>query len=183
VSQDLSGKRVQLLKEAFPKLAHLAIVFAPGIPTNPPLANAAEQAATAMGIRVTRIELRQTTDVDTAVQRAKSAGAQAFMVFASAFTQARRAILVKESLDQQLPGIYYDGEFVASGGFMSYATSPEIYRRAATIVDKILTGANPGDLPAEQPTSFELMINLKSAAILGIPVPNSLQLRADQLFK
>jgi putative ABC transport system substrate-binding protein len=101
---------------------------------------------------------------------------------ASAFTQARRPTLVKDSLNHQLPGIFYEGEFVAIGGLMSYAATPEIYRRAAATVDKILRGANPGDLPTEQPTSFELTINLKTAESLGT-IPNSLQVRADRLFK
>ncbi len=183
VSQDLSGKRVQLLREAIPKLSHLAVIFAPGIPTNPPLAMVAEEAATAMGIRVTRIQLLHSADVDTAVRRAASAGAQAFIVFASGFTQARRSKLVEESIAQKMPGIFYDGEFVENGGFMSYATSTEIYGRVATIVDKILHGANPGDLPVEQPTSFELMINLKTALAIGVAVPNALQLRADRVFQ
>jgi putative tryptophan/tyrosine transport system substrate-binding protein len=174
---------VQLLKEAIPKLEHLAIVFAPEIPTNPPLAVAAEEAAAILAIRVTKIELRQSADVDTAVRRAASSGAQAFIVFASGFTQTRRGKLVQESIAQRMPGIYYDGAFVESGGFMSYATSPDIYRRAATTVDKILRGANPGDLPIEQPTNFELMINLRTAAALGISIPQSLQVRADRVFK
>jgi len=180
VSQDLSGKRVQLLKEAIPKLSHLAIVFAPGIASNPGLAADAEQTARALGVRVTKIELRETTDVDTALLRASSAGAQAFVVFASGYTQARRSKLVDDSLRYRLAGSYYDAEFVANGGFMSYAASPDnIFQRVASMVDKILRGAHPGDIPVEQPTSFELKINLKSAERLEIPIPESLKLRAE----
>jgi putative ABC transport system substrate-binding protein len=180
VSQDLSGKRVQLLKEAIPKLSHLAIVFAPGIASNPGLAADAEQTARALGVRVTKIELRETTDVDTALLRASSAGAQAFVVFSSGYTQARRSKLVDDSLRYRLAGSYYDAEFVANGGFMSYAASPDnIFQRVASMVDKILRGAHPGDIPVEQPTSFELKINLKSAERLEIPIPEPLKLRAE----
>lgn len=183
VSQDLSAKRVQLLSETVLNLKLLAILFAPEIPTNPPLANLAEKAAKSLGIGVTRIELRESADVDAAVRRAASNGAQAFVVFASGLTQARRGKLVEESLALRIPGMYYDGEFVEDGGFMSYAASPEIYRRAATIVDKILRGGKPSDIPVEQPTSFELMINLKTAAMLGISVPGSLRSQADRLVE
>jgi len=183
ISQDLSAKRVQLLSETIPNLKLLAIVFAPEVPTNPPLADSAERAARTLGIGVARVEMRESADVDAAVRRAASTGAQAFLVFASGLTQARRGKLVEEALAQRLPGMYYDGEFVEDGGFMSYAASPEFYRRAATIVDKILRGGKPSDIPVEEPTSFEFMINLKTAAALGIPIRSSLRSRADRLVE
>ena len=111
-----------------------------------------------------------------------AAGAQAFVVFANGYTQSRRINLVQESLVRKVPGIYYDGEFVENGGFMSYATSSDIHRQIAAVVDRILKGANPANIPIEQPTSIELLINLKTAKAMGISVPNSLQLRADRMY-
>jgi len=143
-----------------------------------------EAAAARLKIRVTPIELRQTADIEPAFKRGAELGAQTYMVTQSPLILTQRQAIVDRSLRSKVPAIFSDGRFVEAGGLMSYAPSfQDNFRRAAAYVDKILKGAKPGDLPVEQPTKFELVVNLKTAKAMGLKFPQSFLVRADRVIE
>ena len=130
------------------------------------------------------IEVRAPEDLETSFVRAKKDGVGGIIVALDAVTYLHRKQLVQLALNHRLPGIYWSREFVEDGGLMTYgANVPDLGRHAAIYVDKILKGAKPADLPVEQPSKFELVINLKTAKTLGLTIPPSLLLRADQVIE
>jgi putative ABC transport system substrate-binding protein len=181
------GKRLERLKEAVPGVSRVAVLWQPGdVPetTAKNLLKEAEVAARALGVRVQFVEARGPADFGRAFSEMTKAHADALSVLTSAilFNEHRR--LVDLSAKHRLPAVYPWREGADSGGLMSYGPNvADLYRRTAFYVDKILKGAKPGDLPVEQPTKFELVINLKTAKALGLTIPPSLLQRADQVIE
>ena len=182
MSPELSEKRMELLMVAFPKVSRVAVLRdARQAPTDH---RAVEAAARTLGLRLQTLEVRDINDLEPALAAAKRARAGALNILPSGFFSAHRARIVEAVAKARLPAIYEHRDFVAVGGLMSYAPNfPELFRRAATYVDKILKGAKPADLPVEQPTRFELVINLKTAKALGLTIPPSVMIRADQVIQ
>ena len=178
---ELAGKQLELLKVLVPGATTVAVFLEQGGPLNRP---AAEAAARARGWKLLVLEIRDTGDIEAAFKAATDAPAGAIFVPASPalFVQARR--VAELAAKYRLPASYEFRSFVEAGGLMSYGVDlSDIWHHAATYVDKILKGAKPGDLPVEQPTKFELVINLKTAKALGLTIPPSLLLRADEVIQ
>jgi putative ABC transport system substrate-binding protein len=179
----LGAKRLELLKQAFPHIAHVSAVFeGEDIATKSQLPDI-ESAAARLGVRVTLSDIGK-RGLDSAIKDAAAAGCQAFIVIEGYLINSKRREIAEAINASRLPAIFSRAELVEVGGLMSYAPSTlDNFRRAATYVHKILKGANPGDLPIEQPSKFELTVNLKTAKALGITVPTSLLVRADKVIQ
>ena len=179
---DLMGKRLEFLKEAFPSISHVALLSHDGNPGHEQYAREAERAAQKLGIRLQVLSVRSPADFEEAFRSAQGAGAM-LQIDDAMFTSQRRQ-LVEMALRYRLPTIYGFREFVDAGGFMALGPSySDLYRRAATYVNKILHGANPADLPVEQPSIFEMIINLKTAKDMGIDISPLLLARADEVIE
>src|SRR6266487_2075050 len=187
LSAELGGKRLELLKQVVPGVSRVAILYQPGAfveRTEKDMLKGAEVAARALGVRPQFLEARGPADIDRAFLDMTRARAGALTVFPSSMFFSERKRLVDLAAKSRLPAVYGLREFVAAGGFMAYGPNAEdLFRRAATYVDKILKGAKPGDLPVEQPTKFELVINLKTAKALGLTIPPALLQQADQVIE
>ncbi len=180
---DLSGKRVELLKQTVARLTRVAVLWNPANQTNPRMLDETVTAAQALGLQVQRTPARGLEDYDSAFLAITRERAEALIVLGDLTFWFHRARINELALRHRLPTIYASREQVDSGGLMSYAPdNSEAYRAAATYVHRILTGANPGDLPIEQATKFELVINLKTAKGLGLTIPASVLARADQVI-
>ena len=178
------GKRLALLKEALPKLSKVAVFWRPEHAAHPPSLDDLKAAAPALGITVLPLQVRTADDIDPAFATIRKERAGALMLLGDALFTTHMKRIADLAIEQRVPAMYTARVFIHAGGFMGYgANIPEMYRRAATYVDKILKGAKPGDLPIEQPTSFELTFNLKTAKALGIAVPHSLLARADEVIQ
>jgi len=176
VSPELFGKRLQLLKEIAPKVSRVAVLWFPESPVEVVAFRDMLAAGAAAGLEIQSIEMRTSDNYDAAF--ATGSRADALYVNAHALHFKNRQLIADFALKSRLPSMYEERAFVVAGGLLSYAPSfIELYRRAATYVDKILKGAKPGDLPIEQPTKFELVINRKTAKALGIAIPPTLQQR------
>jgi putative ABC transport system substrate-binding protein len=185
LAPELSGKRLELLKETVPKLARVTVV---GDSTNPGNAQAlreTELAAGAFGVQLqSYLEVRDARDVETAFRAATKARSDAVLALTSAVLFSRRTQVADLAVKYRLPVVYGQPEYVEAGGVMSYgANIADLYRRSASYVDKILKGAKPADLPVEQPTKFELVINLKAAKQIGLTIPPNVLARADRVIK
>ena len=179
----ISEKYVELLREAVPSASRFAVISNTGGPF-PEIRRELEGAARQSGIAVSFTGIQGPDDIDPALTRAKKDGAGGIIAPLSAVTSRYRVQLVQLALKHRLPGIYWDREYVEAGGLMSYGAGLQgVGRRAAYFVDKILKGARPADLPVEWPTKFELVINLKTAKALGLTIPQSLLLRADEVIQ
>ena len=180
---ELDGKRLELLKEAFPKVTRVGFLWR--VPsTRGDLLKEAEPVAKTLGLRLQSLEVRGPDDFESAFKAAKSGGAEALIVIANPLANTHRARIVDLAAKNRLPAIYPSTDFVEDRGLMSYA--PDFlynWRRAATYVDKILKGTNPGDLPVEQPKKFEFVINLKAAKQIGLTIPPNVLARADKVIK
>ena len=180
---DLTGKRLQLLKEVFPKMSRVTVLWSPA--SEAPLQwKATQAAARGLGVLVESLEVRDPKDFLAAFSAITRRRPDALLTFVSPLTTAYRPIIVEFATKNRLPTMFGVREDVVAGGLMSYAANvPHIFGRAAGYVDKILKGSKPGDLPMEQPVEFELIINLKTAETLGLTIPPSLLLRADELIQ
>jgi putative tryptophan/tyrosine transport system substrate-binding protein len=187
ITPQLQGKRLELLKQAVPSVSRVALLWQPGAvseSTEKDILKESEVAARALGVKLQSVEVRGPADFDTAFRRMSGARANALTVYGSAMLFDERRQLVDLVAKNRIPAAYGLREYVEAGGLMSYGPhSPDLYRRAATYVDKILKGAKPGDLPVEQPTKFEFVINLKTAKALGLTIPPSVLGRADQIIE
>jgi putative tryptophan/tyrosine transport system substrate-binding protein len=182
MSADLMGKRLELLTEVVPGLSRVAIVSQATNPGNVEYLRQAELGASALGLQMQVIAIRDAGDFERAFAEMRSAGA-AIQLEDVLFTSYRKQ-MVELAARNRLPIIYGERGLVDDGGLMAYGPDlPDLYRLAATYVDKILNGAKPADLPVQQPTKFELVINLKTAKELGLPVPQSLLARADEVIE
>jgi len=181
---ELEGKRLGLLKEAMPHLKRVAVLLNADRPTPDPILAAAERSARSLGLQLQTVEVREPSDLEHAVTTITRGGAEAFTVAgagASVFLPSRLAELASRA---RLPAAAPWREFAEAGGLMSYgANIPELFRRAAGQVDKILKGARPGDLPVEQASKFEMVVNLSTVKALGLKLPQSFLLRADELIQ
>jgi putative ABC transport system substrate-binding protein len=183
MAPDLDGKRLELLKEAFPKVARVAFLWVPAERGNLTLTEM-EAAAKALGLKLQSVEVRSLDDFEGAFARAKREGAQALITFPTALINAQQRQVLDFAAKNRLPAMYPTSEFVEAGGLMSYAPNyADLYRRAADYVDKILKGAKPADLPVEQPTKFEFIINLKAARQIGLTIPPNVLARADRVIR
>ncbi len=176
-SDELEGKRLQLLKEGFARTARVAFLNDEREPDQ-----ALRQAARTLGIELVPVLAHRAADISTAM--AAAGRADAWFVSGAPLYFARRKLVVEQVALQRKPAIYPHTVYAQAGGLMSYAADlKDQFRRAAALVDKILRGAKPADLPVEQPTKFELVINLKTARALGLNVPNALLVRADEVIQ
>jgi putative ABC transport system substrate-binding protein len=184
VMTELVGKQLEVLKEVVPKLSRVAVLMNPANPGSSPQLREAEVAARALALRLQTLEARVPQEIDSAFAAITRERAGALVVLADAiFTNQVRQI-AELAVKSRLPSIYGLRECVEAGGLMVYSPNTlELERRAATYVDKILKGAKPANLPIEQPTNFDLVINLKTANVLGLTIPPSLLLRADQVIE
>jgi len=187
LTPELVGKRLELLTQAIPGVSRVAVLWQPGgLPerTEKDMLKAAEVAARALGVRLQFVEARGPADFDRAFSEMTRARAGALTVLATTMLLGERRRLVDLAAKNRLPAVYELREFVDAGGLMAYGPDlADLFRRAATYVDKILKGAKPGDLPVEQPTKFELVLNLKAAKALGLTIPQSVLGRADEVIQ
>jgi len=182
---ELEGKRMELLKQAVPRLSRVAVLWNPANPGIAFYLEAIEAAGRALHVTVGPVvEVRQAEELESAFSTIAKARPDALAVLADRSLLAHRRRIVEFAAARRLPGMYPYGEYVDAGGLVSYAPSnTELFRGAATYVDKILKGAKPGNLPVQEPTKFELVINLRTAKTLGLTIPQSLQLRADRIIQ
>ncbi len=187
LAPELVGKCLEQLKQAVPGVSRVAVLWQPGglgERTEKDMLNEAEVAARTLGVRLQFVEARGPADFDRAFSDMTRARAGALTVLGSNMFNNERRRLVDLAAKTRLPAVYPWREFVDAGGLMAYGPDlADLFRRAATYVDRILKGAKPGDLPVEQPTKFELVINLKAAKALGLTIPQSLLGRADQIIE
>jgi putative tryptophan/tyrosine transport system substrate-binding protein len=181
---DLTGKRLELLKEVIPKLSRVAVLSNSANPIIPPLLRETEAAARALGIQLQVVEVRGPTEFDGAFSAMTRDRAGALVVLPDGIFQNERRRIAALAVKSRLPAMYAWREAVEDGGLMSYGASvPDIFRRAATYVDKILKGAKPAELPVEQPIKFEFVINLKAAKQISLTIPPNVLARADKVIK
>jgi putative ABC transport system substrate-binding protein len=184
-AQELMGKRVELLREALPGVTRVAYLWHPSPSPGPAaLLQETERAAHVLGVQLHPIEVRGPEEFDRAFTAMAQEYAGAFLTMPSGIFWTHRTQIVALATAHRLPGLFPDREFAEAGGLMTYGPNiQESFRRAATFVDKILKGGKPADLPVEQPTKFELVINLKTAQVLGITLPPTFLLLADEVIR
>lgn len=181
---ELEAKRVELLKEMIPTLRRLGVMWDPSIAWHQNAVAELEPIARAQGIALTAVQVQKEEDFEAAFSVFRNAGVQAVNVLDDAFYFVHNATVVRLAQTTKVPVMYPAKESVWDGGLISYSADiTDMFRRAARYVDKILKGAKPSDLPVEQPTKFELVVNLKTAKPLGIPVPASILVRADEVVR
>ena len=183
-SAGLEGKRVEVLKELVPGAVRIAGLYNMGNPVVTPLWNELQTAARKLGLMPQLLDIRKVEDIAPAFADATAQRADALIVGVDALTQKNRSFIAQLAAGHGLPAIYVSKEYIDAGGLIAYGPHyPDLYRRAAIYVDKILRGASPSSLPVEQPTKFELIINLKTARALGLEVPPTLLARADEVIE
>jgi putative ABC transport system substrate-binding protein len=184
LAPEISGKQLELLKDIVPRLSRAAFLGNSKEPGNAQALKETEAAARSFGVQLQYLDLLAPKDLETIVASATNGRAQAILVLTSPVTFVHRTQVARLAVEHRLPAIYHRRQFVEDGGLMSYGVSQnDLDRRAATYVDKILKGAKPADLPVEQPTKFELIINLKTAKQIGLTVPSHVLARADRVIK
>ena len=184
LGQALNAKRIELLKEALPGIKRVAVLTNPSSPSTESFRLQSEAIARVLSLEVSIHGAREPNDIEPAIQKATGSQAQGLMVLSDIMFITHRQRIVDLAIKNRLPSIYGERGSVQAGGLMFYGASlPDMYRRAAYHVDKILKGAKPADLPVEQPTKFELAVNLKAAKSLGLILPQSLLARADEIIE
>ena len=181
---ELQAKRLELLREMVPRINRIAALLNMSSPAEPPQWEETKVAARTLAIEPQLLDVRKPEDLGRAFETAIRQRADALVVGMNVLTQANRRPIADLATKHRLPAIYASREFVDAGGLVVLGVSyPDLYRRAATYVDKILKGAKPADLPIEQPTKFELIINLKTAKALGLEIPPTVLARADEVIE
>jgi len=181
---ELSGKRLEILKETFPKMTRVAALWVPGQTEAVRGFKETQDAARGFSLRVQSVEIRNADGLKAAFAEISKGHPDALLVVLDPLVTLHSKRIVDLALEHHLPGMYPTRQFAEEGGLMAYGPLiADLYRRAATYVDKILKGAKPGDLPIEQPTKFELIINLKAAKQIGLPIPPNVLARADKIIK
>jgi putative ABC transport system substrate-binding protein len=184
LAPELSGKRLELLKEILPKLSRVAVFGTSTRPGNAQSLREVELAAGAFGLKHQFIDILGPKDIETAFQAASKGRVDAVLLLAGSIFNSHRTQIAELTIKNRLPAIYHEPEFVEGGGLMSYGVSfADLHRRTATYVDKILKGRTPADLPVEQPTKFEFVINLKAAKQIGLTIPPNVLVRADRVIR
>jgi len=182
LAPELSAKRLEVLQEMVPKISRVAALWDPTTGTSQ--VSTTENAARALRLKLQVLEVRQSDDLAGAFEAARNAQAEALNVFSSPFLSSLHPEIISLAAQYRLPAIYQWKEHVAAGGLLSYGPDlAAMWRQSATIVAKILNGAKPADLPVEQPTKFELALNAKTANSLGLAIPPSMLVRADELIE
>jgi putative ABC transport system substrate-binding protein len=181
---DLGAKRLEILKDTIPSLAQVAVIGTSATPGNAQTLADVERAAGLLAIRLQIVDVSGPQDIETAFEAAINGHAGAVLVLASPYLLSNRARTANVALKSRIPTMYYTSDFVKDGGLMSYGVSAtDLFRRAATYVDKILKGANPAELPIEQPSRFEFIINLQAAKPIGLSIPPVVLSRADEVIE
>jgi len=184
IGPELVGKQLEMLRAVAPKVSRVAILKNPNQPTHARAARQAEDAGRALGIRVQALDARTPSEIEVAFAAMRTQRAGGVLILRDAVFRAQGAQIVALAARSRLPAMYGLREQAEIGGLISYGASvPHLFQRAASYVDRILKGARPADLPVEQPTKFELVINLKTATALGLTIPPSLLSRADQVIQ
>jgi putative ABC transport system substrate-binding protein len=184
IAPELAGKRLELLKEVVPKLSRVAVLWRPEGASSPLAWEESQAPARALGLQLHSMVVRSSNDFDKAFQEATTARAGALAVMPDPLFAGNLKRLADLAAKSRLPSIFHLREFVDFGGLMTYGPDrSDMFRRAATYVDKILKGSKPADLPVEQPTKFELVINLKTAKQIGLTIPPNVLARADKVIK
>jgi putative ABC transport system substrate-binding protein len=184
MTTELSAKRLQLLKETVPRATQVAVLWNPDTPYSPKVIEELKAAAPSLSIELKFFGVRTPEEINPAFSAVSRAHAQALYVIDDILFTVHRTTLLKLASTARLPALYGDRHYADEGGLMSYGTNlVDGFRRSAAYVDKILKGAKPGDLPIEQPTQFELVVNFKTANALGITIPESILLRADEVIR
>jgi putative ABC transport system substrate-binding protein len=180
----LGGKRLELLKAALPNVSRIAVLWSTGNLTSPPQWRELEAAAHVLGVQLQPLEVPHPNELDSLFAAMTTARAEALITLADAVLWNHRARVVALTTQHRLPAMFPEREFADAGGFMAYGPSvPESFRRAASYVDRILKGAKPEELPVEQPTQFDLVINLKTAKALGLTIPPLLLFQATEVIR
>jgi len=175
---------MELLKEIAPRFSRLAVVGESTYPGNAQSLKETELAAGALGVKLQYIDVLEPKDIEIAFREASKGRAEAVLMLVSPVLNTQRTRIVDLAVKKRVPVVYGQQEFVEAGGLMTYGVSlTDLFRRAATYVDKILKGRKPADLPVEQPTKFELVINLKAAKQIGLTIPPNVLVRADKVIK
>jgi putative tryptophan/tyrosine transport system substrate-binding protein len=183
-STELTAKQIELLKELVPNLSRVALVHNMDNPAAPPEWEKVQVAAQSLGLQAELFDVRNQGDLRRAFDLTVRRHVDALVIGADGLIQANQQMVVDLATRNKLPAAYPNREFVEAGGLIAYAVNyPDLYFRFATFVDKILKGAKPAEIPVEQPTKFELVINLKTAKMLGLTLPPSLRLRADEVIR
>ena len=184
IAADLDGKRLELLKETFPKVARVALLWQSGGTRGNLTFTEMEAAAKALGLKLLSLEVRSLDDFEAAFARAERDGAQALITTPNPLINTQQGQVLAFAAKNRLPAMYQTSEWVEAGGLMSYAPNfTDLWRRAADFVDKILKGAAPANLPVEQPTKFDFLVNLKTAKQIGVTIPPHVLARADRVIK
>jgi len=184
LAPELTGKQLELLKETVPKLSRVAVFGTSTNPGNAQNSREADIAAKAFGVKLQYIDVLSLNDIETGFRAASKGRADAILLLPGPVVNLRRAHITDLAMKSRLPAIYPQTEYTEVGGLMYYGTNtPDLFRRAATYVDKILKGAKPAELPVEQPTKFELIINLKTAKQIGLTIPPNVLARADRVIR
>jgi len=181
---ELAAKRVELMREVIPAVTRVGFFNNMGNPVMPPQWEETQKAAQSLGIQAELLDVRGKEDIPRAFEKAAQNRVDALLVSVDVVTQQHQGLTASLAERQRLPAIYASREYVEAGGLMSYGVSyPDLYRRTARTVDKIFKGAKPADLPVEQPTKFELVINGKTAKTIALKIPPSLFSRADEVIE
>jgi putative ABC transport system substrate-binding protein len=181
---EISGKQLELLKEIVPKLSRVAVLGTSTRPGTTQELKEVELAAGALGVKLQILDVLDPKDLETAFRAASKARADALLAQGGAVLNAQRTRVAELAVKNRIPAIFNSSAFVEAGGLVSYGVNfIDLYRRAAIYVDKILKGAKPADLPVEQPTKFELVINLKAAKQIGLTIPPNVLVRTDRVIK
>jgi putative tryptophan/tyrosine transport system substrate-binding protein len=181
---EITGKQLELLKEIVPKLARVAVLGDSNEPFTAQSLKQTERAAKAFGVQLQYLDVKDPKDVKGALEDARKSRADAAVVLASAIFISQRSQLAELAVKNRIPAVYQASEYVEAGGLMTYGASiTDLFRRSAMYVDRILKGAKPADIPVEQPTTFELIINLKAAKEIGLTIPPNVLARADRVIR
>ncbi len=184
LAPEISGKQLELLKEIVPRLSRVAVLGTSIQPGNAQSLREVELAAGALGVKLQYLDVLSSKDIETAFRAAGKGRADVVLVLGGAVLSSHRTQIADLAAKNRLPAVHGQPEFMDAGGLMFYGASiTEMFRRAATYVDKILKGAKPADLPVEQPTKFELIINLKAAKQIGLTIPPNVLARADRVMR
>jgi putative ABC transport system substrate-binding protein len=181
---ELGGKRLEILREVVSKLATVGVLGSPTSRANAPVMREIELAAKVLNVQLQYLDVLEPKDIGTAFRVASNGRADAVLTLASIILSTQRAQVIELAAKNRLPAIYHNSQFVEAGGLMAYSANlTDLFHRSATYVDKILKGAKPADLPVEQPTKFEFIINLKTAKQIGLTMPPNVLARADKVIR
>jgi putative tryptophan/tyrosine transport system substrate-binding protein len=184
LAPEIIGKQLEVLKEIIPRLSHVAVIGTSNRPGTAQTVKEVERAAGSLGIQPRFLDVVAIQNIETAFREAIRERSDAILVLGSPVLNSERKQIVELAVKHRLPAAYSRSEYVQEGGLMTYSVSiTELFRRAAIYVDKVLKGAKPADLPVEQPTKFELVINLKAAKQIGLTIPPNVLARADKVIR